>query len=194
MKKEQLTREKILDIVFMFIYTNGYNGTSISMILKECAIPKGSLYHYFKSKKEMVLAVIKERLAPRMDTFYNFSNSSKNPIDILIDSIVNIAQNKQLITYGCPLNRLNQEMSSIDKDFESAITPIYNHIKLKTVLLLKESDFPKSINLEELAEFIIATVWGALSLNPVQSSKERYLQTIEHLVEYIKLLKTNLDR
>jgi TetR/AcrR family transcriptional repressor of nem operon len=48
----------------MLVYTNGYNGTSMSMILEECNIPKGSLYHYFKSKKEMVLAVIKERLAP----------------------------------------------------------------------------------------------------------------------------------
>lgn len=188
MKKEQSTREEILDTVFMLVYINGYNGTSISMILKECNIAKGSLYHYFKSKKEMVLAVIKERLAPRMDTFYDFNDRSKLPIDILIDSIIKISQKEQLITYGCPLNRLNQEMSSIDHDFESAITPIYNHIKFKIVLLLNEANLSKDINIEELTEFIIATVWGALSLSPTQSSKERYMQTVSPLIMYLKSL------
>ncbi|MEA2099688.1 MAG: TetR/AcrR family transcriptional regulator, partial [Campylobacterota bacterium] len=53
MKTKQPTREKILDAVFALVYVNGYNGTSMAMILKECGIPKGSLYHYFKSKKEM---------------------------------------------------------------------------------------------------------------------------------------------
>ncbi len=39
-------------------------------MLKECNIPKVSLYYYFKSKKELVLAMIKERLAPKMDSFF----------------------------------------------------------------------------------------------------------------------------
>ena len=191
MKKKQSTREKILDAIFILVYINGYNGTSMSMILKECSIPKGSLYHYFKSKKEMVLAVIKERLAPRMDDFYSFSNNeNKHSVDILIDTIIKISQKEQLIKYGCPLNRLNQEMSSIDKDFESAITHIYNHIKEKIVLLLHKSNLKKDINIEELSEFVIANVWGALSLSPAQSSKKRYLNTVSCLIEYLESLKS----
>jgi len=45
------TKDKILDTTFMLVYKYGYNGTSTSMILKECNIPKGSLYHHFNSKK-----------------------------------------------------------------------------------------------------------------------------------------------
>lgn len=70
MKHSQPTREKILDVVYALVYIHGYNGTSMSMILKECGIPKGSLYHFFTSKKEMVLAVLKERISPKMDEFY----------------------------------------------------------------------------------------------------------------------------
>jgi len=186
----QPTREKILDAVFKLVYVNGYNGTSMAMILKECAIPKGSLYHYFKSKKEMVLAVIKERLAPRMDEFYSFSNDeNKHSIDILIDTIIKISQKEQLVKYGCPLNRLNQEMSFMDKDFEVAISQIYNHIKEKIVFLLHKSNLNKDINIEELSEFIIASVWGALSLSPTQSSKKRYLDTVSYLINYLRSLK-----
>lgn len=64
------TREKILDAVFKLVYIHGYNGTSMSMIIEATKLPKGSLYHHFKSKKDMVLAVIKEKLYPRMDEFY----------------------------------------------------------------------------------------------------------------------------
>jgi TetR/AcrR family transcriptional repressor of nem operon len=190
MKKKQSTREEILDAIFMLVYTNGYNGTSMSMILKECNIPKGSLYHYFKSKKEMVLAVIKERLAPRMDEFYSFSNDeNKHSIDILIDTIIKISQNEQLVKYGCPLNRLNQEMSFMDKDFDVAISQIYNHVKEKIVFLLHKSNLNKDINIEELSEFVIASVWGALSLSPTQSSKERYLNTVSFLISYLHSIK-----
>ncbi len=190
MKKKQSTREEILDAIFMLVYTNGYNGTSMSMILKECNIPKGSLYHYFKSKKEMVLAVIKERLAPRMDEFYSFSNDkNKHSIDILVDTIIKISQKEQLVKYGCPLNRLNQEMSFMDKDFEVAISQIYNHIKEKIVFLLYKSNLNKDINIEELSEFVIASGWGALSLSPTQSSKKRYLDTVSYLINYLRSLK-----
>ena len=190
MKKKQPTREKILDVVFMLIYTNGYNGTSISMILKECDIPKGSLYHYFKSKKEVVIAVIKERLFPGMDDFYDFYNpKNEHPIDVLISAITKVVQKEQLVKYGCPLNRLNQEMSLIDKDFEEAIVPIYNHIKDKIIFLLQNAKLDQDICTEKLSEFIIATVWGALSLSPSQSSKERYLETVSFLISYLKSLK-----
>lgn len=61
------TRDKILDATFKLVYKYGYNGTSTAMVFKECNIPKGSLYHYFKSKKELVLAVVTERIAPKID-------------------------------------------------------------------------------------------------------------------------------
>jgi len=190
MTQKQPTREKILDITYMLVYTNGYNGTSISTILKECEIPKGSLYHHFKSKQDIVLTIIKERLFQSMDNFYDFSNpQDKHPLDILIDSIVKVSQKEMLIKYGCPLNRLNQEMSSIDKKFENAINPIYNHIKEKIILLLQNVDFNTPINLENLSEYIIASVWGALSLSPNQSSKERYLNTVNFLISYLNSIR-----
>ncbi len=190
MNSKQSTRDKILDAVFALVYVNGYNGTSMSMILKKCDIPKGSLYHYFKSKKEMVLAVIKERLSPRMDEFYALEYvDNEHEINTIINSILKVTQKEELIMYGCPLNRLNQEMSPIDKDFEIEINTIYEKIRNKIINLLKNSDLKDGVDRDSLAEFIIATVWGSLSLSPTQSSKERYLQSVNHLTTYLKSLK-----
>jgi TetR/AcrR family transcriptional repressor of nem operon len=186
----QSTREKILDVVFKLVYIYGYNGTSMSMILKECNIPKGSLYHHFKSKKEMVLAVIKERLAPKMDQFYELDiQDDKDGIETIIEAILKVAQKENLLVYGCPLNRLNQEMSPLDKDFEQEINIIYNNIKIKLTNVLKHTSLKKDTDIDSLSSYIITTVWGALSLNPSYSSKEQYLNSVEHLINYLNSLK-----
>jgi len=190
MNSKQSTREKILDAIFALVYINGYNGTSMSMILKECDIPKGSLYHYFKSKKEMVLAVLKERISPKMDEFYEFKRvDDENEIDTIILSIFKVSQKDLLVQYGCPLNRLNQEMSPIDKDFEIEINNIYENIKNKIKSLLANTRFKQDVDVDSLSDFIIMTIWGNLSLSPNQSSKDRYLSSVTHLVNYLKLLK-----
>jgi TetR/AcrR family transcriptional repressor of nem operon len=186
----QPTREKILDTVFALVYVNGYNGTSMSMILKKCGIPKGSLYHYFKSKKEMVLAVLKERISPRMDEFYKLdAKDSEHGINTIIINVLKISQNEDALTYGCPLNRLNQEMSPVDDDFEYEINIIYENIKKRIMLLLEHSSLVDEVDSDSLSEFIIATLWGNISLSPKQSSKKRYLNSISHLVSYLKSLK-----
>jgi len=184
------TREKILDAVFKLVYINGYNGTSMSMILKECGIPKGSLYHYFKSKKELVLHVLRERLAPRMDDFYALDVvTNEDSLNAIIDAILRVAQKEELLLYGCPLNRLNQEMSPLDKDFEQEITKIYEKLKLKIKNVLDNSKLKSNIDTAEIAAFIITTVWGSLSLSPSNSSKEQYLNSVKHLINYLKSLK-----
>ncbi len=187
------TRDKILNSVFKEVYAKGYNGTSTSMILKDCHIPKGSLYHYFPSKKEMVLAVIREVITPKMESFFHFdTNDDKNIMDSIIDTIKTVANNDMLISYGCPLHRLNQEMSSIDKDFEDELNIVYEGIKhnLKIILdiAVKKSQI-SAVNTDSLTEFIIASLWGSISLSPKQSSKERFLETIDHLLSYLNSLK-----
>ena len=192
MNKTQPTREKILDVVFELVYRHGYNGTSMSMILSECGVPKGSLYHFFKSKKEMVLAVIRERLAPRVETSFNFEKiEGKDGIESIIHAVMHISKNPKLITYGCPLNRLNQEMSPIDTDFDREITILYDNLKSKIVALLSQSDLREGIAIDPLADYIIEAVWGALSLSPSQSSRHRYLHSIKHLNAYLRSLKTS---
>lgn len=186
----QPTREKILDAVFKLVYVNGYNGTSMAMILKECSIPKGSLYHYFKSKKEMVLCVVSERINPRMDEFYQLNvEDSQEGIDTLLAAILKVSKKELLVSYGCPLNRLNQEMSPVDADFEREIDTVYSRLIKKIVLLLDNSNLIAGVDTNSLAEFIIATVWGSISLSPTQSTTKRYTQTISHLVNYLKSLK-----
>lgn len=187
---EKTTREKILDAIFALVYLHGYHGTSMSMILSACGIPKGSLYHHFSSKKEMILVVLKERILPRFNNFYALQSlEGEDGIDTIVRTLIKISSQDELVIYGCPLHRLNQEMAPLDEVFESEINAIYVMLRERLVALLAKTHLKEGISLDSLSEFIIATVWGNLSLSPKQSSKQRYLASIAHLIAYLKSLK-----
>ena len=64
------SRNKLLDIAFEEIYINGYHATSIDKILKKASMNKGSMYHFFKSKKELTLAIINEKISLYIEDKY----------------------------------------------------------------------------------------------------------------------------
>lgn len=68
--KPSASREKLVDAAEFLMSRHGYLGTSISMVCKELKIPPTSIYWHFKSKEDLLVAVIKqgaERFLSRMD-------------------------------------------------------------------------------------------------------------------------------
>ena len=130
-----------------------------------------------------------------MDMLFLFENDKNvNAIDIIVETINKIADNENLIKYNCPLNRLNIELSNSDKDFEKELNKIFENIQNRLILLLDKSlkvKQIKNIDINSLSEFIITSTWGALSLSANQSTQDRFLYNINHLKQYLILLKTN---
>ncbi|UKI50619.1 MAG: TetR/AcrR family transcriptional regulator [Clostridium sp.] len=48
------TKEKILDAALMLVAKYGTNKTSMALIAEKSGIAKASLYHYYKSKDELL--------------------------------------------------------------------------------------------------------------------------------------------
>lgn len=60
-KYPEQTLEKILNTSAKLFIEKGYEQTSIQDILDDLSLSKGGLYHHFKSKEEILEAVIKKR-------------------------------------------------------------------------------------------------------------------------------------
>jgi AcrR family transcriptional regulator len=58
----QATREQILKTALSLFCDKGYYATSIEEIAKQAQISKGLLYHYFKSKAEVLVALVDLRI------------------------------------------------------------------------------------------------------------------------------------
>ncbi|UPQ89730.1 TetR/AcrR family transcriptional regulator [Vibrio sinaloensis] len=58
--KTQDTRQHILDVGYQLVVTKGFTAVGLSELLKTADVPKGSFYHYFKSKEQFGQALIEE--------------------------------------------------------------------------------------------------------------------------------------
>lgn len=168
------TREKLLDIAFEEIYTHGYQGAATATILKHAAVTKGSMYHHFASKKALALAVIKERITPKMDAFFDFTpKNSETTFEAIQRVFGQIAKQEKLIMYGCPMHRLLVEMAPLDKDFDTLLSKQFEYFTQRlsrTLQVAIERKELKNMDCDSMARFIITTIWGEISLPPSLSS------------------------
>ena len=54
------TRQHILDVGYQLVVTKGFTSVGLSELLKAADVPKGSFYHYFKSKEQFGEALIED--------------------------------------------------------------------------------------------------------------------------------------
>jgi len=192
--KKQSTREKLLDITFEEVYIHGYAATSVDTILKKAQISKGSMYHHFKSKKELVLAMVEERLFPKMDMFFKYEQQEgKSVMESIRSTLVFVAKNNPLITYGCPLYRLMVELSPVDKEFDELLSSKVNDMKKSAALLLQRGkeigEFNDSFDTEAFAGFLLSSVWGILSLSPSLSSSKNFVKQSKYILNELENYK-----
>jgi AcrR family transcriptional regulator len=54
-------REQIIDNALKLFYQNGFNATGVDRIISEAGVSKKTLYNHFRSKNELILAVLRKR-------------------------------------------------------------------------------------------------------------------------------------
>ncbi|WP_165313481.1 TetR/AcrR family transcriptional regulator [Vibrio ziniensis] len=59
-EKSHDTKQHILDIGYELIASKGFTSVGLSELLKNAEVPKGSFYHYFKSKEQFGEALLQD--------------------------------------------------------------------------------------------------------------------------------------
>ena len=185
-------RTRLIEATFNEIYTNGYHGTSLANILKSANTKKGSMYHYFSSKKEMVIAMIEEKVELRIKKRWKeLSLRDTNIIDFLIATL-NDTDNID-IQRGCPLGNLLQEALNDDEDFAEILTKILNNWKETFLVILQKAvdnnELDEDVNIDQCATFIIAGIEGAYLLTKKSKNKKIYEDCITQLSFYLNAIK-----
>ena len=184
------TRDAILDAAFFEMYKKGYHGTSISSILRASGVAKGSLYHFFPSKKNLVLAVIQERIIPRIREFFRFKPTENESVyECLQRTFSAMEKHELLLRNGCPLHRIMVEMAPLDSAIERVV-----HDEFEQLVQRLERLFQKGIERGEfhpfdtatLARFFVTSTWGELSLSPSLTSPDAFCKHYRILLQLLQ--------
>jgi len=187
------TKEKLLKVTFDEIYENGYYSTSVDKILKKASMNKGSMYHYFKSKKELVLAVIDVHVYDYIYKKYSVILESK---ENHVDAIFKVLKNKSSFNfiYGCRLNSLVQELSHQDKDFKIALEKVYLMFEKIFEEILTKASLNNEIvhpDIKALSIFVVASIEGSISTAKKSQNCNAYDDCISQLEFFLNKLKTS---
>ncbi len=121
------TRQALVWCGTELLTERGFQVTGIEEVLKRVGVPKGSFYHFFKSKDEFGAAVIENYVAlyvRKMDRIFN--NKAIAPLARLKEFIENAKHGMTKFDFrrGCLIGNLGQELASLDNQFREQLEAV----------------------------------------------------------------------
>jgi TetR/AcrR family transcriptional repressor of nem operon len=109
------TRGQIVEAADRLFYRQGYAHTSFSDIADAVRISRGNFYYHFKSKDEILDAVIRGRLASTRKMLERWEMEGEGPADRIRSFIhILIANREPIQRYGCPVGTLCSELAKLN--------------------------------------------------------------------------------
>lgn len=189
------SREEILEVAFMEVFSRGFQGVSVDDIVKKTSLTKGAFYHQFPTKLDLGYALVDEVIKPMIiQRWIRPLDHYSDPLEGILDRLKALIgkANPVELKLGCPLNNLVQEMAPVDAKFKEHLQIALNlwidemndQLKrAKKAGLLKDG-----INTRQVAHFVVMAhegFYGMLkglddpkAFDALFDSLKRYFETI----------------
>lgn len=160
---DKTTRERIIEAADRLFYRHGYENTSFADIADAVQISRGNFYHHFKSKDEILQAVIDLRLANTRNMLDRWDNAAETPADRIRCFIrILIANRAKIMRSGCPVGTLSGELAKLDHPSQAEANELFTvfraWLREQFVLLGRAADA------DTLALHLLARSQGVASL------------------------------
>jgi len=108
------TRQQIIDAADDLFYRQGFEHTSFAHIAAAVGISRGNFYHHFKTKDQILDAVIGMRLARTESMLAQWQAQGATPAQRIRSFIHLLIVNQALIMeHGCPVGTLCSELAKL---------------------------------------------------------------------------------
>lgn len=158
-KDPQIRMAEILDAAKRLFNAQGYHETQVSDIVKEIGVAQGTFYYYFKSKDEVLEAVVRQQLSEIIAEIESFtaigSITAPRKMELIVSAILkNIRGQNGLLFEYLHNDRYVHILDKIGRQGEELACPILLKIVREGV---EEGNFAVACP-EETIGFILAIV------------------------------------
>ena len=109
------TRDRIVEAADLLFYQRGFEHTSFADIADVVRISRGNFYFHFKSKDEILDAVIERRIADTQAMLDGWTREALDPAKRICSFIdIVIANRVKIKRFGCPVGTLTSELAKLD--------------------------------------------------------------------------------
>lgn len=179
------TRIEILKAGAALIHKNGFQSTGIQEIVQASGVPKGSFYHYFKSKEDFGLQVLDFYSGFMLSWVHEaLGDTSLPPIARLRGFFEDFRAyaGRKGFEGGCPIGNFSLEAGRLGPAFKEKIDSVFGEMRAAVQACLSEASLnmaasnmadkgrgrgaplvlPASLDVSDAADFIINSWEGAL--------------------------------
>lgn len=108
------TREQIVETADRLFYERGFEATSFADIASAINLSRGNFYYHFKTKDEILDAVIAARLANTRKMLDAWEAEGGTPADRIRCFIhILVANRAKIMRHGCPVGTLCNELAKL---------------------------------------------------------------------------------
>lgn len=188
------TRQRLLESALYLFWLQGYAATGIAEILARAKANAGSFYHFFKTKEELLLAVL-EFYIRSLDpvVVQPVFGQTADPIERVF-GILGFYRGNLLATgcsYGCPIGRLALEISEEQFKVHKRLADNFDGWTAAVEKCLNDAAerLPVGTNAKTLSQFVLTVMEGGVMQARAHRAIEPFDASVEHLREYFRLLE-----
>jgi TetR/AcrR family transcriptional repressor of nem operon len=182
---DKTTRSDIVEAADRLFYRQGYEHTSFSDIADAVRISRGNFYYHFKSKDEILDAVIDVRLDGTRKMLEQWEIAGKQPADRILSFIHMLTANRADIKrYGCPVGTLCSELAKLNHTSQAGANTLFtlfrDWLRTQFTLLGRKTDA------DPLAMHLLARSQGVATLANAFRDEAFIKQEVEQMSAWLK--------
>lgn len=187
------TRQRIVEAALYLFWLQGYAATGMAEILHRADANAGSSYHFFKTKEELLLAVLELYLRQLEPVVVQpVSSEIEDPIERVFGILEFYRRNLLATgcTYGCPIGRLALEIPEGKIRVHRLLADNFDGWTAAIEKFLDDARerFPEQTNLKTLSKFVLTVMEGGVMQARAHREIAPFDASVEHLREYFRLL------
>ncbi|HEV3029718.1 MAG TPA: TetR/AcrR family transcriptional regulator [Planctomycetota bacterium] len=173
------TRDRLLEAALQLIWEESLGAASVDAICEKAEVRKGSFYHFFKSKEELVAAALETHFKSARVDFDRIFSPSVSPIDRLKGFFEHMIHKQQLKVdkagrvVGCPYASVASACSGADKLVRDAVQEILTTWRKYFETALRDGAADGSIPIKDIpgtVDTIFDYIEGAMMAGRIQNS------------------------
>ncbi|WP_440888852.1 TetR/AcrR family transcriptional regulator [Vibrio sp. WZ-1] len=186
------TRQHILDVGYQLVVTKGFTSVGLSELLKVADVPKGSFYHYFKSKEQFGEALIEDYFARYLKMItVHFTESEGSGCERLLSYFERwmAIENGQCNANKCLVVKLSAEVSDLSEAMRAKLASGATQVvqAIENCVQVGIEDGSIQVESAEQTAHLIYHQWiGASLLNKLYQDRSGLMRSLESTKSMLK--------
>jgi TetR/AcrR family transcriptional regulator, transcriptional repressor for nem operon len=192
-RRGKSTRQRLVDSALFLFWQGGYAGTGVAEILARAKVNAGSFYYFFKTKEELLLAVLEYYIQSLQPVVMQpVFSANEDPVERIFGVLEFYRRNliATNCTYGCPIGRLALEIPEEQFRVHKRLADNFDGWTAAIEKCLEDArdQLPVNVDRKSLSQFVLTVMEGGVMQARAHRSLDPFDASVAHLRGYFQLL------